>query len=525
MKSETLHWLDTLIIIASVLLTVYVGIYFANKQKSSDKYFSGGGNIPSWAVGISIFATLISSVTFLAYPSAAYVGNWILLVQGLMVPITLVGMIWVIVPLFRKAIRLSTYEYFEKRFGFLARLYSSVAFILIHFSKMGTVMYLVGLALSEMTGLDIFLVIGGLGVVIILLTLLGGIEAVIWMDVIQGFLLIGGGLLCVGILLFAPEGGPSSVFREIDVYDKVGFGPYSWDFTQLTFFVMAFNGIFYAIQKYGTDQTIVQRYLTAKNDKEAKKAAYIGVLMSVPVWALFMFIGTALFAFYKLSAAALPADITADAVFPFFIMTELPIGVTGLVVAALASAAISSLDSDMNCLAAIGVEDYYQRFKPDCTDQQRLNMGRILVTLSGLAAMGVACLYAIWEGQGVLGVVFGLYAIFSAGIVGIFLLGLLSRKANKQGLYVGIVTCILFTAYAVLTTTKMEIGGTNRLLLDLGAYNFPHHKYMLGVYSHIIVFVVGYVASFFFKSGRADESLTIHGYFRKKGMQKPAVVS
>src|SRR5690606_19440555 len=129
-------------------------------------------------------------------PAAAYKSNWILLVQGLMVPIVLVGLIWIIVPLFRKVIRLSTYEYFERRFGVFARMYSSVAFILTHFSKMGTVLYLVSLALATLTGLDVTTYILMLSVVIILLTLLGGIEAVIWMDVIQGFLLMGGGLLC-----------------------------------------------------------------------------------------------------------------------------------------------------------------------------------------------------------------------------------------------------------------------------------------------------------------------------------------
>lgn len=516
MATQTLHWIDYLIIVALVVVTVYVGLHFAKRQKSSDKYFSGSGSIPSWAIGMSIFATLISSVTFLAYPSAAFAGNWILLVQGLMVPIVLVGMIWVIVPLFRKVIRLSTYEYFERRFGFFARLYGSMAFVLIHFSKMGTVLYLVSLAISGMTGMDIYTVIVVMGIVIMLVTLLGGIEAVIWMDVIQGFLLIGGGLLCLGILLLAPEGGISTVVSTAQNFNKIDFGPYNLDLSQLTFLVMALNGVFYAIQKYGTDQTVVQRYLTAKNDKEAKKAAYMGVFMSVPVWALFMLIGTAMFVFYQTTGSVLPEGMKADAVFPYFIMTELPIGVTGLVVAALASAAISSLDSDMNCIAAVGVEDYYQRFRPNCTDQQRLNMGRIFVAVSGIASMIIALIYAVWEGEGVLGVVFELYAIFSAGIVGIFLLGLLSRKANKQGLYVGIAVCVLFTAYAMLTSTPMEIGGTKRLLVDLGIYNFPHHKYMLGVYSHIVLFVVGYLSSYFFKSEKSDESLTIYGYFKSK---------
>lgn len=525
MENSLIHWVDYLIVILSVALAIGMGLYFARKQKNTDAYFAGGRNIPTWAVGMSIFATLISSVTFLAYPGAAYASNWILLVQGLMVPIVLIAMIGVIVPLFRRVVKLSTYEYFEKRFGFFARIYGSLAFGLGHFSKMGTVFYLVSLALSAFMGIDIYVIIIGLGIAIILLTFLGGMEAVIWMDVIQGGLLIIGGLVCVIMLLFLPEGGPSTVFSVAKDFDKISFGPYDWDLTQLTFIVMVLNGIFYAIQKYGTDQTIVQRYLTAKNDKSAKKAAYMGVFLSVPVWTIFMFIGTGLFVYYQTqTGGALPEGIKSDAVFPHFIATEVPIGLTGLIIAALAAAAISSLDSDLNSLAAIGVEDYYARFKPKSTDKQRLRVGRIIVLVSGIAAVGIAVLYAHWGGEGVLGVVFGLYAIFSAGIVGLFLLGLLSRRANKQGLYVGIAVTILFTAYALLTSTKYEVGGEKQLLLDLGSLNFTHHKYMLGVYSHVIVFVVGYFASFLFKTPKADKDLTIYGYWEKRKQEKTAKI-
>ena len=403
-----MHWID------------YMGMYFAHKQKDTSQYFAGGGKIPAWAVGISIFATLISSVTFLAYPGAAYADNWILLVQGLMVPIVLLALVGIIVPLFRKVIRLSTYEYFERRFGLFARLYSSFAFTLGHFSKAGTVFFLVSMALATFLDINIYSIVLVLGVTIIVLTLFGGMEAIVWMDVAQGFLLIGGGIICIGILMFGIEGGPAETFRIASEYNKISFGPYDWDLTQLTFIVMVLlNGIFYALQKYGTDQTIVQRYLAAKNDHEAKKAAYIGVLMSVPIWALFMFIGTALFAYYHAEGAPLlPEGIKADEVFPYFIAHELPVGIRGLIIAALAAAAISSLDSDLNCLSAIAVQDYYKRFRKEATDQQQLRFGRWMVVAAGLGAIGVACLYITWGGEGVLGALFSLYAIFSAGIVG-----------------------------------------------------------------------------------------------------------
>jgi solute:Na+ symporter, SSS family len=516
MQPPTLHILDYLVIIISLIIALGIGVSFSRRQKSTNKYFTGSGSIPSWAVGISILATLISSVTFLAYPGEAFSSNWILLVQGLMVPIVLVFLIRFVVPLYRSVIGLSAYEYFEKRFGFMARLYGSLGFILTHFAKMGTVFFLLSLALSEMMGVNAFVIIWIFGIAIIFLTMVGGIEAVIWLDVVQGFMLIGGGLLCVAVLLFRPEGGPAEIFKVAMENQKISFSPYAWDLTKLTFLVMVLNGVFYSIQKYGTDQTMVQRYLAAKSDKGAIKATLLGVFLSVPVWALFMFIGTALFAYYRITDAQLPADIRPDSVFPLFIITELPIGVTGLIMAALMAAAISSLDSDLNCLAAIGVEDYYARFKPNSTDAERLKFGRILVIVSGIAAMIVASIYVGAGNKGVLGIVFGLYAIFSGGISGLFLLGLFSRRANKPGLYIGILASILFTGWAVLTSTKFSFGGESRIILDLGEYNFSHHKYMLGVYGHIILFVVGYVASYFFKRAAPAENLTIYGWLKWK---------
>jgi SSS family solute:Na+ symporter len=329
-------------------------------------------------------------------------------------------------------------------------------------------------------------------------------------------MLIGGGLLCLGIILFSVEGGPAEVIRVAFENDKISFAPYDWNFTKLTFIVLVFNGIFYGIQKYGTDQTIVQRYLTAKSEKGAVKGALIGVLLSLPVWGLFMFIGTALFVYYRVTPISLPADIAPDAIFPYFIMTKVPVGITGLIIASLMAASISSLDSDLNCLSAIFVEDYYLRFKKNATDQECLRFGKGVIIVFGLIALIVGSIYVYLGSQGVLGIVFGLYAIFSGGIAGIFLLGIFSRKANRQGVNIGIIACILFTAYAVLTSQKFG----DSILLDLGSWNFTQHKYMLGVYSHLIVIIVGYISSFFFPSAYVNEDLTIHAWYHKLRIRK-----
>jgi SSS family solute:Na+ symporter len=508
-----MRWLDYVVVLGYLAFVFSLGISFSRKQKSTDRYFAGGRSIPTWAVGMSILATLISSVTFLAYPGEGYSSNWIRLVQGLMVPVVLIFLVWFIVPIYRHVIGLSAYEYFEKRFGFFARLYCSLAFVLAHFSKMGTVFFLLALALSKMMGINTYYVILVLGILVIIYTLLGGIEAVIWCDVIQGFMLMAGGLICVAVLLLVPAEGPAAALSKAWNSGKMGMGPYNFDFKKLTFIVMALNGIFYSIQKYGTDQTIVQRYLTAKSDKAAIKAALMGVFLCVPVWALFMFIGTCLWSFYVTSEHILPAGTRVDAIFPYFIMTELPMGVTGLILAALIAAALSSLDSDLNCLGAIGVEDYFRRFKTDSTDKQRLLVGRFIVAVSGICSMVVAFWYVQSEGKNVLAIVFALYAIFSGGIAGIFVLAFFTTRTNKRGLYVGIVACVLFTAWALLTSNPI-IG--DKKVMDLGRYNFTHHKYMLGVYSHIVLFVVGYICSFFFSGEKDTRELTFYGWLEKR---------
>ncbi|MDB4922059.1 sodium:solute symporter [Mucilaginibacter sp.] len=510
MNTVHLHIPDYIILVIFLLVTVYFGFRFSKKQNSTQSYFAANGKIPSWAIGLSILATLISSITFLAYPGEGYSSNWILLVQGLMVPIVLLTTIWFIVPLYRKVIGLSTYEYFEKRFGSFARYYSSLGFVLTHFSKMGTVFFLLALALSNMSGVNTLVIISLIGIVIIILALLGGIEAMIWLDVIQGFMLFGCGLTCLIIILYSVHGGPAEVWHIARVNGHTGFGPYKWNFKKLTFVVMAINGLFYGIQKYGTDQTVVQRYLTAKSDKSAIRASLMGVFLLIPVWALFMFIGTGLFVYYKQNP--IPAGMRSDAVFPYFIVNNIPTGVVGLIVASLVSAAVCSLGADLNCLAAVGLEDYYKRIYPNKTDKQYLKAGKWMVAAAGIGALLIAALYLSAGDEGVLGIVFTLYAIFSGGIAGIFLLGLFSARANRQGLTIGIIACIIFTAYAFLTSTKIGTGNHKILLLNLGKYNFTHNKLMIGVYSHLVIIGVGYLASLFFPKPILDKSLLYIGW-------------
>ncbi len=509
-----LHFIDYTIIVIVLIITLYLGFRFSKNQNSTQTFFLSKGNFPAWALGLSLLSTLISSVTFLGYPEQGYTSNWILLVQGFMVPIVLLGTIWFIVPLYRKVIGLSTYEYFEKRFGAFARYYSSSSFVIRQFAGMGTVLFLIAAAINKISDINPYIVLAVVGLVLIIVNLKGGMQAVIWLDVFQGFMLFASGIICLGILIFAIKGGVPEALKIATENDRAGFGPYDISFTKLTLIVMIFNGAFYAIQKYGTDQTVVQRYLSAKDDKSAIKASLMGILLSVPIWTIFMFIGTALFVFYKQNP--LPSDIKSEAVFPYFMMTQLPVGIIGFIVASLISAAICSLSADLNSLAAVGMEDYYKKMKPNQTDQKYLLASKLMIVCSGLLAVLIGYVYLYAGGEGVLSVIFTVYAIFSGGIVGIFMLGIFSARANKQGINIAIMVCIIFTAYAFLTSTEIGLEGHKKLLLDFGAYNFTHHKLMLGVYSHITVIIVGYIASLCYPKPVLDKNLLYSGWLENK---------
>ncbi len=512
MEHNAIHLIDYIIIIVSVLSSIAVGVYFYKRQHSTGSFFKASGKFPSWAIGISILATLVSSITFLAYPGAGYSSNWILLLQGLMVPLVLFTTIWFIVPLYRKVIGLSVYEYFEKRFGYFARFYGSFGFVLNSFSGMATTLFLLALAVSSMMGISTFLVLWIIGSTIIIITLLGGMEGVIWLDVIQGLLLIAGGLVCLVMLIFSIQGGLPEIWSVAKANDRVGFGPYDIDFTRLTFIVMAINGIFYAIQKYATDQTIVQRYLSASSNRSAIKATLMGALLTVPVWIIFMFIGTVLFVYYHKNPGELPGNTRPDGVFPHFIMSKFPPGIVGLVISALLASAIASTVAALNSLVAVGLEDYYKRWRPNRTDKHYFSTSKILVVLCGLLAVCMSSLYLLAGNEGVLGIVFVLYAIFSGGIAGIFLLGFFVPWANKGGLNVAILVCVLFTGYAILTSTTIGSGTGGRIIVDMGDLNFTHHKLMLGVYTHLIILGVGSVASYFFPKKEVDKNLIFAGW-------------
>ena len=281
-------------------------------------------------------------------------------------------------------------------------------------------------------------------------------------------------------------------------------GSTSLRFDKPTIIVLVIYGFFFYLQKYTGDQTVVQRYLVARSDKSALRGISLGAILCIPVWAAFMLIGSLLWSFYRLTGEKLPASIAkADQVFPHFLLTHLPNGVAGIFIAALVGSAMAMLASDMNCLAAVGVEDFYTLALPRSTDRQRLRAGKTFVFLSGFAAAGVALLIA-HSSSAALPLYYTITAIVAGGLAGLFLLAFLFPNATRAGAIAGIAANLAFTVWAVLTENQP------------GRWHFHLHDYMIGAIGHVILLVVGIVTSFVLPARTTESELTLWTWLRTR---------
>lgn len=495
------RWLDLAIMLLYMAIMAWVGLHFSRKQTSTETYFVARRSIPWWAMGFSIVSTLITSVTFVAYPGSSYAGDWSLLVPGFMLLGTLAIVGAVIVPFYRHVVGMSAYEYFGKRFGRPTRMYGSFAFTLAHFSKMGFIFYLLALTINSMTAWNMDALIVGVGAVTLFYTLIGGLEAVIWTDVIQGFVLWIGVIVALSYLLLLPAAGPAAVFATAAANHKFSLGSLAPDFSsQHTLWVLILYGFFWYLQKYTADQTVVQRYLVAKTDRAAIRGVTLGASLCVPVWTLFMLIGTCTWAYFRLTSEHLPAYITkGDQVFPYFLTMHLPSGMAGLFMASLMGAAMSGLASDLNCIGVVGVEDFYRVFRPDAGEAQRLKAGKWIIAVSGILCIAVALVLAHVNGSA-LSMWFSASAIASGGLAGLFALAFLTRRATRGGVYVGIVATVAFTAWATLTSGQQKI-------VNLDPFNYRWNELTIGAMGQVVFFAAGLLASLMFpaRDGRDPE--------------------
>ena len=317
--------LNYCVLIGYLLAMVGIGVYFTSKNKNTDDFFRGGKSIPWWAAGCSIFATMLSSLTFTGIPSKAFAQDWVYAIGNLMIPVVAVVAVYVALPFYRRIDATSAYEYLEKRFSRSVRLFGSASFTLFHVFRMAVVMSLTGLALAVATPLTPAQSVLLMGVLSMIYCTMGGIEAVIWTDTIQTFVLLGGALLALVMLMLGAEGGLSTAI-DADKFRLVNF---HWDATsaQLALWVVVIGGMGQNLSSYTADQAVVQRYMTTSSEKLAARAIWTNAALAIPATLLFFGIGTALFAFYHAHPDRLDPTITTDQLFPMFIATEMPIGI------------------------------------------------------------------------------------------------------------------------------------------------------------------------------------------------------
>ena len=480
--------LNWAVLVAYLVGMVLLGYYFMRRGGDADDFFKGGGRIPWWAAGISIYATMLSAITYMAYPAKAYATDWTY--YPMLVTILLVSfpVMKYYLPFFRRLNVTSAYEYLERRFNAATRLMASALFIVFMVVRMALVLYLPSLALTAVTGIDLYICIVLMALVTILYCTMGGVEAVVWGDVVQGFILVGGALFAVGYLIWGTEGGVEGFWRIGQEADKFRLFSWSLDYRTATFWVILLGGVANNLISYTSDQTVIQRYLTTRDEAAARRSILLNGVMSVVVSVAFFAIGTGLYTFYKTHPAELDFTMAkADTIFPFFMMSQLPAGVAGLLIAAIFAATMSTISSNINSVATAFSVDFYKRFRPSTSDRQMLRVARHTCIVSGVVGMGIALLMATWHILSLLDFFQEILGLLSSGLGGLFLMGIFFPRIGGRSALVGFVCGVV----AVFLT---------RYLTDASFL-------LYGFIGMAVSVLVGLLCSCFLRESRAEKGL------------------
>ncbi|SOD92532.1 sodium:solute symporter [Spirosoma fluviale] len=514
---------DLAVIAAYLVAMVLVGVYFSRKNKNADQFTKASGLIPGWATGLSIYATFLSSNTFLGVPGKAFGGNWNSFVFSLSMPLAAYMASRFFVPFYRQTGEISAYTHLEHRFGPWARTYAVVCFLLTQLARMGSIFLGIALSLQALTGFSMQMIMVVMGVCIIIYTVLGGMEAVIWTEVVQAVVKTFGALLILYLIVQAMPGGVTSIVDIGATHDKFSLGTFSPDFSQSSFWVVLLYGFFINLNNFGMDQNYIQRYHTTASAKEASKSLWLCVWLYVPASLLFFVIGSCLFAYYqvhpefidaikqKVALDRLPATASAaevarlvtslqpadygDKVMPHFMVTNVPPGLMGLIISAILSAAMSTISSGMNASATVFTEDIYKRyFNPNPSPKKLLALLHLSTVVVGV--MGLAAGLAMIGVKSILDAWWTLSGIFAAGMLGLFLLGLISRRTTSH-------EALTATAIGVLVILWMTFSGN--LPDEYGYLRNPLHSNMIIVVGTLTIFLIGVLLTKL-KNGRSTPS-------------------
>ncbi|MDQ6647337.1 MAG: sodium:solute symporter [Pseudomonadota bacterium] len=489
-----LKWLDWVVILVYLVAMVGIGLYFYlhEKRSSTAGFFVGGRSIPFWAAGISLYATNTSSISFIAIPAKAFETNWQYLTNNL---IAIIGLMFVavwVVPLLRRLDLMSVFSYLETRFHPAIRMLASGLFIVMQIgSRMSIILFLPSLAIATITGIDVIWSVLIMGGFTILYTTLGGMKAVIWTDVVQVVVMFGGALFAIGFIIHHINGGVPAFVHTAMANHKMHLLDFSFDLTKATVWGFIFLVLFDVVLTFPKDQVLMQRILSTRSDKEAGRSVWIFAAVMVPGGFVFYLIGTALFVYYKSHPERMNPTLPIDATFPLFIAAELPMGVTGLIIAGIFAAAMSTLASIINSVSTLASVDFYAKLAKHPTPKRSVLFAEVAGVVVGLVAIGLAILLSRYDIHSLFDMSIELAGLLGGGFAGAYTLGMFTRRANSPGVAIGIGSSICLTVLA-------------------WSFNLVHPYFYLGI-SILLCIVIGYLASLCFPAPtRSLRGLTVY---------------
>lgn len=480
-----------------------MGWYFARRANSTEQYFVGGRSYPGWLVGISLFGATISSITFVAYPADAFKTGYLRYVICIMLPVGVLIASSLFVPFFRRGKITSVFEYLEHRFGPRIRVYGAVMFIIAQCFRISLIQYLVALLVHSMTQWDVTLCILIGGVVTAYYTIEGGMEAVIWTDFIQSVLLTAGGLLIACVIVIKLPGGLSQLLSIAVEHNKFALTeialdgslqpiPWGLSLTQKTVFMLLIVGLIQWLAEYSTNQEVIQKYCASRTARDARRAMWLCCLFCVPTWGYFMFVGTGLFSFYQVfpdvkAEEMLSGIRKAEEILPYFVTTQLPTGLAGIVIAAVLAAAMSSMSSAMNSISAVAITDIYRRhIANDRSDRHYVRAARLVTLVSSTVMIGGAYLLFKADTKTLQDVWTEFQSIMAGGLLGLYMFGFFTTRGDGRAMGAGIIFAVSFSAL-------ISASGLGWLPASwTETINAHFDSYYTGLIGNIIMFTVGF---------------------------------
>lgn len=489
-----LGWLDWSVIVIYLAGMIGIGVYFYLKDQtaSESEFFVGGRSIPFWAAGISLYATNTSSISFIAIPAKAYETNWQYLTNNLVAVLGLMFVAVWIVPLLRRLDLMSVFSYLETRFHPAIRMLASALAIAMQVgSRLSVILFLPALAIATITGIDVVWSILIMGIFTIIYTVMGGMRAVVWTDFVQVFVKMGGAIFAIGFIVWTLGADFDGIREAAMAEHKTKLLDFSFDLTKATVWGFIFLVVFDVVLTFPKDQVLMQRTLATKSDKEAGRSIWIFAAIMIPGGFIFYSIGTALWMYYKHNPGRLDPLLPIDATFPLFIAAELPPGVTGLIIAGIFAAAMSTLSSIINSVATLLSVDFYDKLAKNPTERGSVRFAEIMTVVVGLAGMGLALVLSRYDIHSLFDVSIELAGLLGGGFAGAYTLGMFTRRANSPGVAIG-------------------IAGSIALTLLAWSFDLVHPYFYLGI-SILLCIVIGYLASLCFPApARSLKGLTIY---------------